>query len=95
MSALGIVTVKINHPEEVFDGLIELWPWDLVWDGAAEVFRKIEARPTPASYGHIAVKVAAETGAICAELNSRGISYRMEPRAMGFSIPVMDDPREI
>ena len=60
MSALGIVIVKINHPEAVFDGLLEFWPWDLEWDGAAGVFRKIEARPSPTSYGHAAVKVAAD-----------------------------------
>jgi len=92
MSALGIVIVKINHPEAVFDGLLEFWPWDLEWDGAAAVFRKTEARPSPASYGHMAVKVAGETDAICAELKRRGIRYRMEPRATGFLIPVVDDP---
>jgi hypothetical protein len=91
MSGLGIVVVKINHPEAVFDGLIEFWPWDLVWDGAAAVFRKTEPKPSPTSYGHMAVKVAAEAGAICAELDRRGIGYRMEPRAMGFLLPVIDD----
>src|SRR6478609_4603279 len=92
MSALGIVIVKINHPEAVFDGLLEFWPWDLEWDGAAAVFRKIKPEPSPTSYGHMAVKVAAEAGAICAELDRRGIAYRMEQRAMGFSLPVIDDP---
>jgi hypothetical protein len=92
MSALGIVIVKINHPEEVFDGLLEFWPWDVEWDGHAAVFRKIEPRPTPTSYGHIAVKVAAEVDAICSELKRRGIPHRMEPRATGFLIPVIDDP---
>ena len=35
MSALGIVLVKLNHPEEVFNGLIEFWPWDIAvgWQG--------------------------------------------------------------
>jgi hypothetical protein len=92
MSALGIVIVKINHPEAVFDGLIEFWPWDLVWDGPAEVFRKVEPQPSPTSYGHAAVKVAADADAIRAELDRRGIRYRMEPRATGFLIPVIDDP---
>jgi hypothetical protein len=92
MSALGIVIVKINHPEAVFDGLLEFWPWDLEWDGAAEVFRKIEARPSPTSYGHMAVKVAADAEGIAAELQRREITFRMEPRAMGFLIPVIDDP---
>ncbi len=92
MSALGIVIVKINHPEAVFDGLLEFWPWDIEWDGAAAVFRKIEPRPSPTSYGHAAVKVAADADTICAELRRRGIAHRMEPRAAGFLIPVVDDP---
>jgi hypothetical protein len=92
MSALGIVIVKINHPEAVFDGLLEFWPWDLAWDGEAAVFRKIEARPSPTSYGHAAVKVAADARTICNELERRGVAYRMEPRAVGFLIPVVDDP---
>jgi hypothetical protein len=92
MSALGIVVVKINHPEAVFDGLLEFWPWDLKWDGTACVFRKIEPRPSPTSYGHAALKVAADARAIGSELERRGISYRMEPRATGFLIPVVDDP---
>jgi hypothetical protein len=92
MSALGIVIVKINHPEAVFDGLLEFWPWDIEWDGHAGVFRKIEPRPTPTSYGHAAVKVAADAEAICSELRRRGIPHRMEPRATGFLIPVVDDP---
>lgn len=92
MSALGIVIVKINHPEAVFDGLLEFWPWDIEWDGQAAVFRKIEPRPTPTSYGHAAVKVAADSDAICAELRRRGIPHRLEPRATGFLIPVVNDP---
>src|SRR5262245_40855563 len=92
MSALGIVIVKINHPEAVFDGLLEFWPWDLVWDGGASVFRKIEPQPSPTSYGHMAVKVTADTRSICSELERRGVAYRTEPRAAGFLIPVVDDP---
>jgi hypothetical protein len=92
MSSLGIVIVKINHPEAVFDGLLEFWPWDIQWDGQAAVFRKIAPRPSPTSYGHAAVKVAADADTICAELRRRGISHRMEPRARGFLIPVVDDP---
>jgi hypothetical protein len=92
MSALGIVIVKINHPEAVFDGLLEFWPWDLVWDGEAAVFRRIEPRPSPTSYGHAAVKVSADADEIRAELDRRGIKCRMEPRAMGLVIPVVDDP---
>jgi hypothetical protein len=92
MAALGIMIVKINHPEAVFDGLLEFWPWDLMWDSAAFVFRKIEPRPSPTSYGHMAVKVTADARTISTELERRGIAYRMEPRATGFLIPVVDDP---
>ncbi len=92
MSALGIVIVKINHPEAVFDGLLEFWPWDVEWDGKEAVFRKIEARPSPTSYGHAAVKVSADSATVCRELKQRGVAYRIEPRAAGFLIPVVDDP---
>jgi hypothetical protein len=92
MSPLGIVIVKIAHPEAVFDGLIEFWPWDLVWDGDTAAFRKIEPQPSPISYGHAAVKVAADATTICNELDRRGIRYRLEPRSLGFMIPVVDDP---
>jgi hypothetical protein len=92
MSAMGIVIVKLNHPEAVFDGLLEFWPWDIEWDGRAAVFRRVEPRPTPTTYGHAAVKVAVDAESICAELSRRGIAYRMEPRATGFLIPVVDDP---
>jgi hypothetical protein len=92
MSALGIVIVKINHPEAVFDGLIEFWPWDLLWDGHAVAFRRIAPKPSLTSYGHLALKVSADTPAITAELQKRGIPYRLEPRAAGFLIPVVDDP---
>lgn len=92
MAPLGIVIVKIAHPEALFDGLLEFWPWDLVWDGDAAAFRKIEPQPSPTSYGHAAVKVAADAETICAELDRRGIRYRLEPRALGFLIPVVDDP---
>jgi catechol 2,3-dioxygenase-like lactoylglutathione lyase family enzyme len=92
MSALGIVIVKLNHPEAVFNGLLEFWPWDLEWDGTAHVFRKVDPQPSPMSYGHMAVKVEADTETITAELERCGISYRLEPRAMGFLIPVVTDP---
>lgn len=92
MSALGIVIVKINHPEAVFDGLLEFWPWDIAWDGQAAVFRRIVPQPSPTSYGHAAVKVRADANAICDELKRRGIAYRMEPRATEFLIPMIDDP---
>jgi hypothetical protein len=92
MTGLGIVIVKINHPEAVFDGLLEFWPWDLEWDGPAAKFRRIKPQPSPTSYGHMALKVAADTATIAAELDRRGIPHRLEPRATGFLIPVIDDP---
>jgi catechol 2,3-dioxygenase-like lactoylglutathione lyase family enzyme len=92
MAALGIVMVKLNHPEALFHGLVEFWPWDLEWDGASASFRKITPQPSPTSYGHAAVKVAADADTICAELERRGIPFRMEPRAIGFLIPVVHDP---
>jgi hypothetical protein len=39
MTPLGILMVKLNHPEAIFHGLLEFWPWDVVWDGHACVFR--------------------------------------------------------
>jgi hypothetical protein len=92
MSGLGIVIVKINHPEAFFDGLLEFWPWDVIWDGTFAAFRKVEVPPSPTPNGHIALKVAADSGTIVADLKARGIPYRMEPRASGFLIPVIDDP---
>jgi hypothetical protein len=92
MSGLGIVIIKLNHPEALFDGLLEFWPWDIEWDGKAAVFRRVKPQPSTTSYGHVAIKVAADANAITAELKQRGIPYRAEPRAPGFSIPVIDDP---
>lgn len=92
MTGLGIVIVKLNHPEAVFDGLLEFWPWDVVWDGPAGVFRKVKSQPSPTSYGHVALKVAATADAVRAELTERGIAYRLEARGPGFVIPVIDDP---
>jgi len=92
MSGLGIVCVKLNHPEALFDGLLEFWPWDVIWDGKAAVFRRIEARPSPTSYGHVAVKVKLDQEELLAELEWRGIPYRLEPRMRGVFMPVVDDP---
>src|SRR5262245_10015320 len=92
MSGLGIVLVKLNHPEAVYDGLLEIWPWDVVWDGQAAVFRRVSPQPSPTSYGHVALKVSATADAILAELDRRGIAHRLEPRGTGLVIPVIDDP---
>jgi hypothetical protein len=81
MSGLGIVCVKLNHPEALFRGLLEFWPWDIVWDGQAAVFRRIDPAPSPTSYGHVAIKVQLGADAVLAELMRRGIPYRLEPRA--------------
>jgi hypothetical protein len=92
MTGLGIVIIKLNHPESLFDGLLEFWPWDVVWDRQALVFRRVEPRPSPTSYGHLAVKVAVGTQEIVDELRRRGIPFRMEPRLPGVEIPTIDDP---
>lgn len=92
MTPLGIMMVKLNHPEAVFRGLLEFWPWDVIWDGAAAVFRRVESRPSPTSYGHLAVKVAATAEVLIAELQRRGIPHRLEPRAPGVFVPTVDDP---
>lgn len=92
MAGLGIVMLKLNHPEALFHGLLEFWPWDIVWDGGAAVFRKVPAAPTRTSYGHLAVKVTKTAEQIIAELRQRGIEHRMEPRGPGVLIPCIDDP---
>lgn len=92
MTGMGIVIVKLNHPEAVFDGLLEFWPWDVVWDGEATVFRKVAPQPSSTSYGHVAVKVDADADMVVRELQERGVPYRLEPRATGFLIPVINDP---
>jgi hypothetical protein len=92
MTALGIQLIKLNHPDALFHGLLEFWPWDVVWDGAAAVFRRVEAKRSPTSYGHLALKVPRTADEIVAELNRRGIAHRMEPRGPGFLIPTIDDP---
>lgn len=92
MAGLGIVLIKLNHPEAVFHGLLEFWPWDVIWDGHAAMFRKVPAAPSPTSYGHLAVKVGNTSEEIVAELRQRGIAHRMEPRGPGVLIPCIDDP---
>jgi hypothetical protein len=92
MTGLGIIIVKLNHPEAVFNGLLEFWPWDVVWDGVSASFFRTEPQPSPTSYGHLAVKVGMDADRIVAEIQKRGIAHRMEPRAPGFLIPCIDDP---
>jgi catechol 2,3-dioxygenase-like lactoylglutathione lyase family enzyme len=92
MTALGIFMVKLNHPEALFHGLLEFWPWDIVWDGSAAVFRRIPAQPSATSYGHLAIKVSNHTNQIIDELRQRGIRHRLEQRGLGLFIPVIDDP---
>lgn len=92
MAGVGIVIVKINHPEALFHGLLEFWPWDIVWDGQAMVFRRVKPEPSPTSYGHLAVRVEASEAEVIAELVRRGIPHRMEARSPTLSIPTIDDP---
>jgi hypothetical protein len=92
LTGVGIVMVKLNHPEALYHGLLEFWPWDVIWDSEACVFRKVTPQPSPTSYGHLAVKVAKDTDEVVAELTRRGLHYRMEPRGPGVFIPTVDDP---
>jgi catechol 2,3-dioxygenase-like lactoylglutathione lyase family enzyme len=94
MTGLGIMLVKLNHPEALFRGLLEIWPWDLVWDSSASVFRRVEPAPSPTSYGHLAVQVEGSTEQVRAELQKRGIPHRWEPREPKFGLYVLtiDDP---
>jgi hypothetical protein len=92
MTGLGIIIVKLAHPEALFHGLLEFWPWDVVWDSEAALFRKVQPRPSAISCGHFAVKVPKTAAQIIAELKTRDIHYRMEPRGVGFFIPTIDDP---
>src|SRR5262249_22201922 len=86
------IVIKINHPAALFNGLIEFWPWDVIWDGAGGVFRRVRAQPSPTSYGHLAVKVSASAKDIIAELQRKDIAFRTEPRAPGFSVLAIDEP---
>jgi hypothetical protein len=92
MAGVGIVIVKINHPDALFNGLLEFWPWDIVWDGHAQVFRRVKPEPSPTSYGHLAVRVEASEAEVIAELQRRGIPHRLEARGPTLSIPTIDDP---
>jgi hypothetical protein len=92
MTGLGIIMIKLNHPQALFRGLLEFWPWDIVWDGHEAVFRKITPQPSRTPYGHLAVKVNKGAEQIVAELQQRGIAHRLEPRGPGFLIPCIDDP---
>lgn len=92
MTGLGIILVKLGHPEALFRGLLEFWPWDVIWDSEAAVFRRVEPQPAAISYGHLAVKTELSQPEVLAELERRGIRYRIEPRGPNLMIPTIDDP---
>jgi hypothetical protein len=92
MTGLGIILVKLGQPEALFRGLLEFWPWNVVWDSPSAVFRQVEPHPSSTSYGHLAVKTQLGQDAILAELDRRGIAYRIEPRGPVLMIPTIDDP---
>jgi catechol 2,3-dioxygenase-like lactoylglutathione lyase family enzyme len=94
MTGLGIMLVKLNHPEALFWGMLEFWPWDLVWDSSASVFRRAEPAPSSTSYGHVAVQVNGSNEQVLAELTKRGIPHRWEPREpqLGLYVITVDDP---
>jgi hypothetical protein len=92
MTGLGIILIKLGHPEALFRGLLEFWPWDIAWDPQAAVFRRIDPSPSNTSYGHLAVKTQLGQDDVLAELDRRGIAYRIEPRGPALMIPTIDDP---
>jgi len=92
MTGLGIVLIKLAHPEALYRGLLELWPWDVVWDSQAAVFRRVEPHSAEISYGHLAVKTELSQDEVLAELDRRGIPYRLEPRGPALMIPTVYDP---
>ena len=44
MNGLGIILLKLNQPDALFHGLMEFWPWDVIWDGHAAAFRRVDRR---------------------------------------------------
>lgn len=92
MTGLGIILIKLAHPEALFRGLLEFWPWDVDWDSEAAVFRRITPSPSTTSYGHLAVKTHLGHDEVLAELDRRGIAYRLEPRGPALIIPTIYDP---
>src|SRR5262249_15808451 len=74
MTGLGIMMVKINHPAAFFNGLLEFWPWDVIWDGAAASFRRVPAQPSPTSYGHMPLHVIPTSENTIAALHPKGSS---------------------
>ncbi len=92
MTGLGIILIKLAHPEALYRGLLEFWPWDVVWDSEHAVFRRVDPRPAEISYGHLAVKTDQPQEQVLAELDRRNIRYRLEPRGPALVIPTIDDP---
>ncbi len=94
MTGMGIIVVKFGHPEAFFQGLLEFWPWNVMWDEQSGTFRRTNAEPSKTSYGHIALKVDADLLAARAELEQRGIPYTLEPRApfAGLFVASIRDP---
>jgi hypothetical protein len=91
LSGLGVVMVKIANPESVFRGILEFWPLDIQWDGAAASLRKISAGPAPIQ-NHVAFRVDRPKEEILEMLTVKGIAARYEPRGPGLFVVVFDDP---
>ena len=91
LSGLGIVMVKLAHPEAVYRGLLEFWPEDLYWNGEKQRFERRPTAYTPAQ-NHIAVRVDEEREKIFATLEGRVANVRYEARGPGFQIVCFDDP---
>jgi hypothetical protein len=92
MTGLGILMVKIGQSNACFNRLLEFRPWDIEWDGSRAVFRKIEPKPRPTSYGHVSLKLAVTQDQTLAELKQRSVPWWIEARGLGVFIPTIDDP---
>ena len=94
LTGLGIVMVKFNHPELLWHGLVEFWPWDLVWDSEMLRFRRITPKPTPTSYGHVAFQMNQTIEQMRGDLERRSITYHIEPRGVNLKILTVYDPED-
>jgi hypothetical protein len=91
LSGLGVVMVKIANRESVFRGILEFWPLDIQWDGAAASLRKISAGPAPMQ-NHLAFRVDRPKEEILEMLAAKDIVARYEPRGPGLLVVGFDDP---
>lgn len=91
LSGLGIVMVKVAHPEALYRGLLEFWPANLHWNGPAGRFERRPAENHP-TQNHVALRVDQDRETIFAQLEGRVDGVRYEARGPGFQIVCFDDP---